>query len=379
MKFNAPLLSSKPEAFEQTTEKDLESLEAEDLGPELEIREVGVPESMHLQRLDIVLTALLPEFSRNFIQQLISSACVERLTPAQALRARTGSLSAGKQAEGTADVVSKISSKAHAFERYRLTLRPTAQALAYKPERMDIEVLYEDAHLRVINKAARLVVHPAPGNWGGTLLNGLLALDPQLTQVPRAGIVHRLDKDTSGLMVVARTRACMDALVVQIAQRQVHREYLAIAHRAWTGPTPKVVEASIGRDPRNRLKMAVVDLERTPGKTAKTTFSLLANGAEQLGALAPSSEEAVCLLHCELHTGRTHQIRVHLASIGHPILGDTVYGGRIHESMSRQALHAYKLSFEHPVTQQAQSFTAPLPSDMEQALQAWALGYNNEL
>ena len=368
MKFNAPLLSSKPEPLEQQLEKDLESLETEDLGPEIEVREIQVPETMHLHRLDVVLTALLPEFSRNYVQQLISESCVERLSP--------GGFPALEIGASKAQTVTKIASKAHAFDRYRLSLKPSPQALAYKPQEMSIEVLFEDAHIRVINKPANLVVHPAPGNWGGTLLNGLLFLDTQLTQVPRAGIVHRLDKDTSGLMVVAKTRACMDALVIQIANRDVHREYLAIAHRPWTGPETKVVESSIGRDPRNRLKMAVVDLLRTPGKAAKTTFTFISNGMEASVNGAPISDEEVCLLHCQLHTGRTHQIRVHLSSIGHPILGDVVYGGRVHSSIKRQALHAYKLGFDHPITGEPMAFKAELPLDMTSAIEAWSLGYN---
>ena len=368
MKLNPPLLSSKPEALEQLLEKDLESTETEDLGPEIEVREILVPETLHLQRLDVVLTALLPEFSRNFVQQLISESCVEKM----GLAGRTLNESDGAQAQ----VVTKIASKAHAFERFRLSLKPSPQALAYKPQQMEIDVLFEDTHLRVINKPANLVVHPAPGNWGGTLLNGLLFMDPNLTQVPRAGIVHRLDKDTSGLMVVTKTRACMDALVVQIANRDVHREYLAIAHRAWSGPEIKVVESSIGRDPKNRLKMAVVDLLRTPGKAAKTTFTYLGNGVESEPGNADTSDEEVCLVHCELHTGRTHQIRVHLSSIGHPILADLVYGGRVHKSIKRQALHAYKLGFDHPITGEPMSFKAELPADMKAALEAWSLGYN---
>ena len=368
MKINAPLLSSKPEALSQPDEKDLDVSETEDLGPEIEIREILVPEEMHLQRLDVVLTALLPEFSRNYVQQLISESCVERLG--------SGGFSTNELSHSLAQTVTKVASKAHAFERFRLSLKPSPQALAYKPQQMDIEVLFEDAHIRVVNKPANLVVHPAPGNWGGTLLNGLLYLDPQLTQVPRAGIVHRLDKDTSGLMVVAKTRACMDALVIQIANRDVHREYLAIAHRSWTGPEVKVVESSIGRDPRNRLKMAVVDLLRSPGKAAKTTFTLISNGAETFEDGTPQSEDEVCLLHCQLHTGRTHQIRVHLTSIGHPILADVVYGGRVHSSIKRQALHAYKLGFDHPITGEPMRFKAELPGDMKAAIQSWSLGYN---
>jgi 23S rRNA pseudouridine1911/1915/1917 synthase len=229
---------------------------------------------------------------------------------------------------------------------------------------MHIDVVYEDAHLRVVHKPAGLVVHPAPGNWRGTLLNGLLALDPKASEVPRAGIVHRLDKDTSGLMVVARTRQAMDALVAQIAARQVHRQYLALGHKNWSGPSPRTLEAAIGRDPANRLRMAVVDLTHQSGKTAATTFDLLAQG------------ERCCLVRCTLHTGRTHQIRVHMAHLGHPLLGDAVYGGAPLGGMVRQALHAWRLAFEHPITGQSIDLTSALPEDMAQALQNLGLSYN---
>jgi 23S rRNA pseudouridine1911/1915/1917 synthase len=221
---------------------------------------------------------------------------------------------------------------------------------------MPLQVVYEDAELRVIHKPAGLVVHPAPGNWRGTLLNGLLALDPQAVMLPRAGIVHRLDKDTSGLMVVARTRRTMDALVNMIAAREVHREYLAVGYRAWNGVTQREVEAAIGRDPRNRLRMAVVDLSRQSGKEAHTTFEALA------------SQESACLVHCTLHTGRTHQIRVHMAHIGHPLVGDALYAGPMQLGIERQALHAFRLSFVHPITGEAHRFEAPMPPDMAQLL-----------
>ena len=229
---------------------------------------------------------------------------------------------------------------------------------------MLIDVVYEDEHLRVIHKPAGLVVHPAPGNWRGTLLNGLLALDPKASEVPRAGIVHRLDKDTSGLMVVARTRQAMDALVSQIAARDVHRQYLALAHKNWSGASPRTLEAAIGRDPANRLRMAVVDLSHQSGKTAATTFDLLAQG------------EQCCLVQCTLHTGRTHQIRVHMAHLGHPLLGDAVYGGLPLGGMSRQALHAWRLAFEHPITGEPIDLRLDWPEDMAQALQNLGLSYN---
>jgi 23S rRNA pseudouridine1911/1915/1917 synthase len=206
-----------------------------------------------------------------------------------------------------------------------------------------------------------MVVHPAPGNWSGTLLNGLLYLDEGLKLIPRAGIVHRLDKDTSGLMVTARTRPAMDALVQMIAARQVHREYLAIAHRPWRGALLREVDAPIGRDSRQRLRMAVVDMAKQSGKTAHTSLRCL------------ESQDLGCLVHCTLHTGRTHQIRVHMASIGHPLLADTLYGGSHGANLQRQALHAYKLGFLHPMTGESLQFHRALPLDMQQALSDWGL------
>jgi 23S rRNA pseudouridine1911/1915/1917 synthase len=196
------------------------------------------------------------------------------------------------------------------------------------------------------------------------LLNGLLALDAQVKDLPRAGIVHRLDKDTSGLMVVARTRAAMDALVRMIAAREVSRQYLAIGHRGWPGPAQRQVDAAIGRDPNQRLRMAVVDLTRQPGKTACTTLQCL------------DQSDMACLVLCTLHTGRTHQIRVHMAHVGHPLLGDGLYGGRPLAGMSRQALHAWRLAMAHPITGQALSWEVGLPPDMQAALAELGLRYN---
>ena len=195
-------------------------------------------------------------------------------------------------------------------------------------------------------------------------MNGLLGLDPQLTELPRAGIVHRLDKDTSGLMVVARTRLAMDALVHKIAARDIHRQYVAMSDRAWTSSKQKTVDLPIGRDPANRLRMAVVDLTRHSGKIAKTHFHVL------------SQNEQGSLVRCILETGRTHQIRVHMASLKLPLVGDTLYGGSIHALMPRQALHAERLSFDHPMTGQAMDFLSPLPADFQSLRQAWSLSYN---
>ncbi|RYX89281.1 MAG: RluA family pseudouridine synthase [Comamonadaceae bacterium] len=295
--------------------------------------------AQHGERLDRALAALVPEFSRSYLQQLIDAGAVTL--------------------NGT--VARKPAARLKAGDRGTVELRPTPQSQAFKPEAMAIDAVFEDEHLLVINKPAGLVVHPAPGNWSGTLLNGLLARDAAAQAMPRAGIVHRLDKDTSGLMVVARTRPVMDALVQAIAAREVSRQYLALAHRPWTGPPAREVDAPIGRDPRNRLRMAVVDLERNAGKTAFTGFELLQNAA------------GGCWVRCTLRTGRTHQIRVHMASIGHPLVADELYGGTPAASMTRQALHAARLAFIHPATGKPLVFQAPLPADMTGALQEWEI------
>lgn len=312
--------------------------------PELasEIREFSIPAAHHKDRLDRVLAELIPEFSRNYLRQLIEAGAV--------------------QLKGK--VVSKPSTAVQAGEPGQIELRPTPQSQAFKPESMPIRVVHEDAHLRVIDKPVGLVVHPAPGHWSGTLLNGLLALDAQAATLPRAGIVHRLDRDTSGLMVVARTRAAMDALVGMIAARDVSRQYLALGHRAWQGASGRHVDAPIGRDPRNRLRMAVVDLARNSGKTART-FIEQVDGCDE-----------GCLVRCTLETGRTHQIRVHMASIGHPLVGDVLYGGVATPEIDRQALHAFRLAFSHPVTGEALVFNSQPPADLMAGMRAWGLDYN---
>jgi 23S rRNA pseudouridine1911/1915/1917 synthase len=218
--------------------------------------------------------------------------------------------------------------------------------------------------MRIIDKPVGMVVHPAPGHWSGTLMNGLLGLDTQLMDLPRAGIVHRLDKDTSGLMVVARTRQAMDALVKKIAAREVKRQYLAISDKPWAGSKQKTVDLPIGRDPVQRLRMAVVDLAKNSGKSATTHFHLLAQS------------EQGCLVRCILETGRTHQIRVHMASLKLPLLGDAVYGGTAHPLMPRQALHAEQLALAHPFSGIQLAFKSSLPQDFQNLLKAWSLSYN---
>ena len=313
-----------------------------EVGLDVELRELVFGEDQHGLRLDRALVEMVSEFSRSYLQQLIELG--------------------GVMVNGT--VASKASVRVKAGDAGVIELRPTPQSQAFKPEQMRLNIVYEDEHLLVIDKPAGLVVHPAPGNWSGTLLNGLLAHDAGVTNLPRAGIVHRLDKDTSGLLVVARTRPAMDALIKAIAAREVGRQYVAIAHKPWLGSRNRQVDSAVGRDPRNRLRMAVVDLEKSAGKTARTDIELLQNA------------DVGCVVRCTLHTGRTHQIRVHMTSIGHPLLADLTYGGSISPFIRRQALHACRLSFVHPMTGQQMSFSAVLPDDMKAALDHWSLGYN---
>ena len=295
----------------------------------------------HGERLDRVLAQHLREFSRSHVQQLMAEGAIEVCEPSGATR-----------------VVLKPATRVRVGQVYRASLKPTPQSQAFVPQTMDLRIVYEDEHLRIIDKPPGLVVHPAPGNWSGTLLNGLLALEAQAATLPRAGIVHRLDKDTSGLMLVARTRVCQDRLMAMIAAREVKREYLAIAQGAWRGPQEVEVDAAIGRDPQHRLRMAVVDLSRQAGKAARTTVRCLA------------TSEQGCWVHCRLHTGRTHQIRVHLSHLGHRLFGDSQYGGPALEGLQRQALHAFRLSLHHPITGEWLSCRADWPADLDAALQA---------
>ncbi|MFT4268011.1 MAG: RluA family pseudouridine synthase [Xenophilus sp.] len=307
-----------------------------------ELRPFVIDAALHGLRLDRALAALAPEFSRSYLQQLVGAGAVQLQ---------------GRVARKPAAVV-------RAGDRGSVELRPTPQSQAFLPEPMALDVVYEDSHLRVVDKPAGLVVHPAPGHWSGTLLNGLLARDGAAAQLPRAGIVHRLDRDTSGLMVVARTRQAMEALVRMIAAREVTRQYLAVAHGRWSGPAQRWIDRPIGRDPRNRLRMAAVDLRQHAGKPARTLVEVLGR------------TDTLCLVRCTLETGRTHQIRVHMAAIGHPLVGDEVYGGRPAEGMARQALHAWQLAFVHPVTGEAMRWRRPPPADLAALLRSWGLDYN---
>lgn len=235
----------------------------------------------------------------------------------------------------------------------------------FKAEDIPLNILHEDESLLIINKPAGLVVHPAAGNYSGTLLNGLLYRYPELDLLPRAGIVHRLDKETSGLMVVARTLQSQQFLTEQIQAREVNREYQAIAVGLLTaGGT---VDAPLGRHPVNRIKRAVVSEES--GKNAVTHYRILKKYRAHSHVLV------------KLETGRTHQIRVHMAHIGFPLVGDQVYGGRpkipkaatpqlieMLSNFKRQALHAWKLGLLHPDSSEFMEWEAELPDDMQQLL-----------
>jgi 23S rRNA pseudouridine1911/1915/1917 synthase len=309
-----------------------------------ELRRCIVGAQLHGERLDKALVSMAPEFSRSHLQQLIELGHV--------------------QMDGS--VAALASRRVRAGQTLLLELVPTDESRAFRPEAMALQPLYEDEHLLVLDKPAGLVVHPAPGHWSGTLLNGLLARHPGAVHLPRAGIVHRLDKDTSGVMMVGKSLESVTALVRDIAARDVHRRYLALAHGV-VAPEQQQIDAPIGRDPRERVRMAVV----ASGKAARTDVACLASSA------VPGSGP-VSALSCTLHTGRTHQIRVHLAWRGHPLVADTVYGGRPALGMQRQALHATELRLAHPVTRAEMQFRCQPPADFAAAWQAVTGGQSGD-
>jgi len=294
-----------------------------------------VPDSSAGRRFDAVLAELFPDYSRSRLAAWIKSG--DARLDGREVRPR--------------DPV-------RGGETVTLTVVLEVQTHS-EPEDIALDVLYEDEHVFVINKPAGLVVHPGAGNPAGTLVNALLHRDPALNALPRAGIVHRLDKDTSGVMVVARTLPAHTALIEQLSSREVHRQYLAIVVGALvSGGT---VNAPIDRHPRDRIRMAV----RDDGKDAVTHFRL----RERF--------RAHTLLECRLETGRTHQIRVHMAHLKYPIIGDPLYGGPLKlpkgatpeliealRGFRRQALHAEVLEFAHPATGEPVRCTAPVPDDM---------------
>ena len=315
-------------------------LEAEDAAePDAETavdtRTAVVNAAQHGQRIDKTLVDLAPEFSRSHLQQLIDKGHV--------------------QVDGV--VATTASKRMRIGQTLRLELVPTEESLAFRPQPMVLAVLHEDEHLLVLNKPAGLVAHPAPGNWSGTLLNGLLAHHPLAATLPRAGIVHRLDKDTSGVMMVGKTLPAVTALVRAMAAREVHRRYLAITHGA-SLQAEFSIDAPIGRDPVVRVRMAVV----AGGRASRTDV-------QRLGALGSSPQGRFSAFSCTLHTGRTHQIRVHLSSRGLPLVADTLYGGKLALGLLRQGLHATELRLAHPISGAALAFSCPPPADFAAA---WA-------
>lgn len=296
-------------------------------------------------RFDLVLAKLFPDYSRARLQAWLRQGCIK----ADGLAIRASAKTRGGE-----------------WVELSATLIPEQRWVA---EAIGLDIVYEDESLLIINKPAGLVTHPAAGNWQGTLVNALLHYAPQLANLPRAGLIHRLDKDTSGLLVVAKTLAAHAYLVNQLQQRLIQRHYQAVVQGVVTGGG--TVDEPLGRHPHHRTRMAIVKT----GKPAITHYRLL----ERFNYHS--------LLLVKLETGRTHQIRVHMAAIRYPLLGDATYGGRLQippqataelsqtlRQFKRQALHAWRLGLTHPESGQWQEWEAPLPHDMQALLSALKLG-----
>jgi 23S rRNA pseudouridine1911/1915/1917 synthase len=305
--------------------------------------EAIVPLSAAGRRFDQALAEMFPDYSRSRLTAWIKDGAVTlddaKVPPRHLLRG-------GEKVLLEAELAIEVSSQ---------------------PEAIELNIVHEDEYLLVLNKPVGLVVHPGAGNPAGTVLNALLHHDPKLAELPRGGIVHRLDKDTSGLMVVARTLAAHTGLVDMLSRHEVERQYEAIV--VGTMVAGGTVDAAIGRHMGDRLRQAVRDEE--DGKHAVTHYRL----RERFRAHS--------LLQCSLETGRTHQIRVHMAHIGHPLVGDQLYGGGLKlpkgasselvtalRGFRRQALHAERLAFEHPVTSEPMSFSAERPADQQALIDA---------
>jgi 23S rRNA pseudouridine1911/1915/1917 synthase len=313
-------------------------IEADDYNDSADLLRVVVPKEAAGGRLDAVLAQLLPDFSRSRLAKWIDG--------------------------GRATLDGKIvtpKTKVRGGEAIEVATEPDPTEAAFKPEAIAFHLVHEDNSIVVIDKAAGLVVHPAAGNWSGTLLNGLLHRYPDLAGVPRAGIVHRLDKDTSGLMVVARTLRAQTELVRQLQARTVKRHYFAVVQGV--PARDGRIDAPIGRHTRDRMRMAVVE----NGKPAITHYKVITRFARH------------ALVECKLETGRTHQIRVHMAHIGHPLVADPVYGRVEHagpllteaaRSLNRQALHAAQLALIHPDSGEEIMWRSDLPADIEIVLAA---------
>ncbi|TDY01183.1 23S rRNA pseudouridine(1911/1915/1917) synthase RluD [Thiohalophilus thiocyanatoxydans] len=299
-----------------------------------------VPDTLAGQRLDLALAQLFSQYSRSRLQQWLKQGCV-RVD--------------GRQRRGRDKVLGG--------EQIEIEAVLEAQG-EWQAEPIELDIVYEDEALIVLNKPAGLVVHPAAGNPEGTMLNALLHHDPELAAVPRAGIVHRLDKETTGLLVVARTLESQKQLVEQLQARRFLREYQAVVNGVLTGGGK--VDAPVARHPTQRKRMAVVQ----NGKPAITHYRIAQRFRAHTG------------LRVTLETGRTHQIRVHMAHIHHPLVGDPTYGGRLRlpkgasetlaetlRGFKRQALHASKLGLQHPLSGETLSWEQPLPADMMQLIE----------
>jgi 23S rRNA pseudouridine1911/1915/1917 synthase len=305
------------------------------LPPKFQTHRVDLPPEFAGKRLDQVLAQLLPQYSRTRIQRWIDDGAVR----VNGLEPRARDLVVGGE---TVTVEARLPKES-----------------GVQAEELPIDIVHQDAAVIVINKPPGLVVHPGAGNREHTLQNALLAHDAKLKRVPRAGLVHRIDKDTSGLLVVARTLEAHTALVAELGAHEIEREYLALCTGAMTGGG--TVDEPIGRHRTQRTKMTV----RSDGRAAVTHYRI------------ERRYRAHTLARVRLETGRTHQIRVHLAHIGYPIVGDPAYGGRrrlpsgasaslIHalENFGRQALHAARLTFTHPKSGKRVAFDAPMPPDL---------------
>ena len=302
------------------------------------------------ERLDKWLAGRLSDYSRARLQRWIAAGHVRV----------NGDVVGTRRALWAGDVV-------------MVAPQPSEDETAFAPEDVPLVIVHEDDALIVIDKRAGLVVHPASGNWSGTVLNGLLHHDPALAQVPRAGIVHRLDKDTSGLMVVARTVIAQTDLVRQLQARSVGRTYVALVHG--TPPKSGRIDLAIGRDPRERTRMAAFpstssDATRAPSALSSSAAAKpAATRFETLASVKTAKGGAVSLVVCKLETGRTHQIRAHMQAIGHPLIGDATYGSKRVDpaavsSFARQALHAWRLRLVHPSTRVTMNWTANIPGDL---------------
>ena len=299
-------------------------------------RILTIPPEHAGKRLDASLALLLPDFSRSRLQSWIESGHI----------LLAGAAASQKQ-------------KVWGGESVQVTPEALPEDNAYLPEDIGLNIVYEDDAILVIDKPAGLVTHPGAGNWQGTLLNALLHHLPLANTIPRAGIVHRLDKDTSGLMVVAKTLEAQTQLVRELQARTVKRVYWAVALGTFTRAEGSI-EAAIGRHPTQRVKMAVLEDDNPTGKAALTHWKVL----KQFSRAA--------WVECRLATGRTHQIRVHLTHLGHPLLGDAVYRGKNSPPglpiFERQALHAVRLGLVHPVTGETMEWEALPPPDFAELI-----------